>query len=296
MNVGVILLGALVRATDSGAGCGRSWPSCQGAVIPARLEGATAIEFLHRVTSGVALLVVLILYVVARRAHPRGVPARTAALVSGFAIVGEALIGAGIVLFEWVADDASVARTIAVPLHLVNTLLLLAAIAAVVILSDGRQLHRPSVPLRRVLVAGLGSMVLVAATGAIAALADTLFPSESVASGVADDFSAASNFLTRLRGVHPIVAVGVGLLLVWLVTRPESIQHVAAHPAARMIPWIVATQISFGLINVVLLVPVWTQLVHLLIADILWISFVWFALDAIGLKESDAHRSSVSSW
>ena len=264
-------------------------------MIPARLEGATAIEFLHRATSGVALLVVLILYGVARRAHPRGVPARTAALVSGFAIVGEALIGAGIVLFGWVAGDASVARTIAVPLHLVNTLLLLAAIAAVVILSDGRQLHRPSVPLRRVLVAGLGSMVLVVATGAIAALADTLFPSESVASGVADDFSAASNFLTRLRVVHPIVAVGVGLLLVWLVTRPESIQHVAAHPAARMIPWIVATQISFGLINVVLLVPVWTQLVHLLIADILWISFVWFALDAIGLKESDAHRSSVSS-
>src|SRR5690606_30637340 len=46
-NVVVILMGAIVRATGSGAGCGRSWPSCQGQVVP-ELEGATAIEFAHR--------------------------------------------------------------------------------------------------------------------------------------------------------------------------------------------------------------------------------------------------------
>ena len=60
VNLVVILLGALVRATGSGAGCGRSWPSCNGELIP-ELEGATAIEFTHRAVSGVALLIVALL-------------------------------------------------------------------------------------------------------------------------------------------------------------------------------------------------------------------------------------------
>ena len=53
-NVVTILLGALVRATHSGAGCGRSWPTCQGQLVP-ELGGATTVEFTHRAASGLAL-------------------------------------------------------------------------------------------------------------------------------------------------------------------------------------------------------------------------------------------------
>ena len=125
-NVGVILLGALVRATGSGAGCGRSWPACQGQVMP-ELSGATAVEFTHRAASGVALVLVAVLVVWVWRRVPSGEPARIGAGLALAAIVGEALIGAMIVLAEWVAEDASLARVVAVPLHLVNTLFLLAA-------------------------------------------------------------------------------------------------------------------------------------------------------------------------
>jgi heme A synthase len=118
-NVGVILLGALVRATGSGAGCGVSWPTCQGQLLPA-LSGDTAVEFTHRATSGVALFLVLGLVVWVRRSVAKGQPARTGAAVSLIAVIGEALIGAMIVLAAWVGDDDSVARAVAVPLHLVN--------------------------------------------------------------------------------------------------------------------------------------------------------------------------------
>ena len=96
-NVGVILLGALVRATGSGAGCGRSWPTCQGELIP-DLEGATAVEFAHRMMSGVALILVIALVVRVLRTVNRGQSARVGAVLALVAIVGEAQVGAVAVL------------------------------------------------------------------------------------------------------------------------------------------------------------------------------------------------------
>lgn len=290
VNVGVILLGALVRATGSGAGCGRSWPTCEGELVPSLDEAATAIEFLHRTTSGVALLVVLFMYLSVRRSSDRGTAVRTAAFFSVVTIIIEALIGAGIVLFEWVADDASVARTIAVPLHLVNTLLLLAALTSVVYLVGGRSVSAPDKPTRTLVLTGLGVMVLTAATGAVAALADTLFPVESVAEGLVEDFSSTAHFLTRLRVVHPVIAVLAGLTLIWIVSRRDH--GLRESSAARAVTWLVIAQIGAGLLNVVLLVPVWMQLVHLFLADALWISFVWFSLAAMTERQSSATSSS----
>jgi len=292
VNVGVILLGALVRATGSGAGCGRSWPTCSGEIFPTFDDTARAIEFLHRATSGVALLIVLLLYVAVRRAWPAGSMPRCVAFVAVLTIIGEALIGAGIVLFEWVADDASVARAIAVPLHLVNTLLLLAALTAVLYLVRGAEIERPTGELRRLLRMGLGGLVLVAATGAVAALADTLFPADSLEAGIVEDFSATANLLTRMRVVHPIVAVFVGLLVVWIVSRPTAVAHLRDRSPSRLVTWAVVAQIAAGLLNVVLLVPVWMQIVHLFLADVLWIAFVWFSLDALDVRQRSAMKSS----
>ena len=47
-NVLVILWGALVRASGSGAGCGNHWPLCNGQVIPVSPGWHTVIEFTHR--------------------------------------------------------------------------------------------------------------------------------------------------------------------------------------------------------------------------------------------------------
>ena len=263
-NVGVILLGAVVRATGSGAGCGRSWPTCQGEVLP-ELSGATAVEFTHRAASGIALILVAVLVIWTWRVVPRGEPARTCAMLSLAAIVGEALIGAMIVLAEWVAEDTSTARVMAVPLHLVNTLFLLAALTLTAFwLSGGRRLSPRSHPeVWRWVLAGAVAIVLLAATGAVTALADTLFPKD----GSGD---TAAHFLTDLRVIHPILAVVAASIGWWASGRVGQ----SRSKAGRALPVLVGLMLLSGVLNVALGVPVWMQLVHLLLADALWIVYV----------------------
>jgi heme A synthase len=266
-TIGVILVGSLVRATGSGAGCGRSWPTCQGELVPP-LGGATAIEFTHRMVSGVALILVIVLAIWVWRTVERGHPARLGALLGLTAIVGEALIGAMIVLAEWVAEDASVARAISVPLHLVNTLFLLAALTLTAFwLNGGGRLDLKSWPLmtRAVFVGGL-ALVFIAASGAVTALADTLFPGD----GVGADFTSGAHFLARLRIIHPILAV-VAAGLGWWFSGKGELPRIRT---ARALPILVGLMLITGAVNVLLGVPIWMQLLHLALADVLWISYI----------------------
>lgn len=278
-NVGVILVGATVRATGSGAGCGPSWPTCKGEVVP-ELEGATAVEFTHRVVSGVALVLVFVLVAWVWRRTSKGHPARFGALLAGIAIVGEALIGAAIVLAEWVADDASIARAVSVPLHLVNTLLLLAALVLTIHwLTGGRRLDlktRPEVT-RWVIVGGL-ALVLISASGAVTALADTLFPSEAA---FAAELSGEAHFLTRLRIIHPILAIGAAIVAWWISAK----RGLPRSRAAVAIPLLIGAMLLSGVLNIALGVPLGMQLVHLALADALWIAYVFVSARALEVEE-----------
>src|SRR6187431_2331429 len=106
ITVVVIVWGAVVRATSSGAGCGSHWPLCNGQVMPRAPTTATLIELTHRVTSGLALVMVVVLVVWCRRLLPPGHPARRAAFASLVLVLVEAAVGAGLVLFELVGSDA----------------------------------------------------------------------------------------------------------------------------------------------------------------------------------------------
>ncbi len=277
-NVVVILVGAVVRATGSGAGCGPSWPTCQGEVIP-ELQGATAIEFTHRALSGIALILVFTLVALVWRRVPRGGPARVGALLSAVAIAGEALIGAAIVLAEWVADDTSVARAVSVPLHLVNTLLLLAALALTAHwLAGGSRLDFRSdrLALRWVILGGL-ALVLISASGAVTALADTLFPAGESGTQLAGE----AHFLTRLRVVHPILAASAALVAWWVSGRGSR----GRSSAAILLPILVGAMLISGVLNITLGVPVWMQVVHLALADALWVAYVLVSARALGARE-----------
>lgn len=273
-NVMVILVGSVVRATGSGAGCGPSWPTCQGEIIP-ELQGATALEFTHRILSGVAVLLVFALVSLVWRQTPKGGPARLGAVLAGVAIVGEALIGAAIVLAEWVADDASVARAISVPLHLVNTLFLLAALALTAhwLAGGGRlDLRADRLVLRWVILAGT-ALALISASGAVTALADTLFPSAESGTQLAEE----AHFLTRLRVVHPILAVFTTVVAWWVAARKGLERNIAS----LAIPILVGAMLLTGALNIALGVPVWMQVVHLGLADALWVSFVLVSARAL---------------
>ncbi|HTP25376.1 MAG TPA: COX15/CtaA family protein, partial [Anaeromyxobacteraceae bacterium] len=182
----VIAWGAVVRASGSGAGCGERWPTCNGQVLPSSPSVATVIEFTHRAMSGLALALVITLAVVAWRAVPPGHGVRKAAGFSLLFMLLEALLGAGLVLFGWVAKDASAARGWAMALHLINTFLLLGSLTLTAALGE-----RPKSGVRNlgwvlpaVFAAASALAILAGITGAAAALGDTLFPSVSFAQGL----------------------------------------------------------------------------------------------------------------
>ena len=284
LNLIVILLGATVRATGSGAGCGRSWPSCQGQLVPA-LEGATAIEFAHRAVSGLALIVVAWMIVRVFRESGRGSLVRRGAAAVGISIVIEALIGMVIVLAEWVADDASIARAISVPIHLVSTFVLLAGLVMTRFwLVTGVGSHRRLRDQRGLVLIGVG-MLVIAATGAVTALADTLFPKEFDARTA---MTAGEHFLTRLRVAHPVVAVAAGAAAAWFAAR--RLDGLGSEPA-KIILGSVVIQIVLGAANVALVTPLALSLVHLLVADILWMAWVWLGLELTAVRVGNATRS-----
>ena len=287
-NVFVVLWGATVRSTGSGAGCGRSWPTCQGQVLP-ELSGATAIEFGHRAVSGIALILVAVLIRRAFKSFDKGHPARKGAFWSGVSIIVESLVGAMIVFYEWVADDASVARVISVPIHLINTFLLLAVLTLTVYWVSGGgpfvdKRHKPA------LVAFAGGMLLIAATGGVTALADTLFPKDGFTVAGLFSLETSEHFLTELRIIHPIVSIVLSLPAAWWVRRKTPRPH--AEATGRIIVYTVAAQLILGFANVILATPTWMTLIHLLAADVLWISWVWLAAQ---LSQGASRQSLVAS-
>lgn len=273
----VILWGAYVRATGSGAGCGDHWPLCNGELVPRSPGAQTLVEFTHRLTSGLALLFAVALPAWTFRATAPRHPARKASIYCLIFMLLEAAIGAGLVLFQLVADDPSLARAYAISAHLVNTFLLLGALTVTASLLSGE----PAPQIRdqggsgALFVGTAAGMVFLGVSGAIAALGDTLFPSRSLAEGLAQDFSSTAHIFLRLRLLHPFIAIGVGALAVGTAWHASS-----TRPSERQLRWawtvtgLVAVQLAAGLVNVLLLAPVWMQLVHLALADLLWIAVV----------------------
>ena len=97
-SVLVILWGAFVRATGSGAGCGAHWPLCDGQVVPREMSIQRVIEFAHRVSSGLSLVFVLLVSYLSYRTGVTKLRQPLAACV--IFILLEAALGAGLVLFK----------------------------------------------------------------------------------------------------------------------------------------------------------------------------------------------------
>jgi len=274
----VVLWGAYVRATFSGDGCGQHWPTCQGAIIPTPESTKTLIEFSHRVSSGIAFLLVLGLWLWARRLYPKGHPVRSAAGWAMALMVVETLAGAALVIYSWVAYDTSVARAVMMAVHLLITFSLLAAITLTAYLASGGAppRFRGQGPVGQALYLALAAVLVLAASGAVTALGDAV-------TKMPDASGPLAQLLIKLRLLHPLIAVSVGVYLVLvtgLVTRFRP--HPTVRRYARLLLGLFALELAVGAINFALHAPVWLQLVHLFLASLVWIVLVLLTLAAFG--------------
>ncbi len=285
----VVLMGAVVRITGSGAGCGQHWPTCNGEIahLPRQLE--TWIELTHRVTSGLDFIGVLLLTVLAFGLAPRH-PARIATFAAMGLMLVEVAIGAGLVLLKLVGSNTSHDRLVVMPAHLVTTSLLLGSLAAASYFSDDSRLRRPAelsslarAGLKGALYWAVGAgllLLVVSVSGAITALGDTVYPvqGQGALEHLQNDQAVGAHVLGKLRVVHPLLAL-LGVAGLW-VAASRAREATPSLPVQRLGAALYAAgglALAIGVSNIWLGAPGYVQVVHLFMACLLWTSVVVLA-------------------
>lgn len=275
-NIFVIMVGSFVRATGAGARCEAHWPTCNGEVLPTDPQLEAIIEFTHRLTSGLTIILVLILFVWVYRVYCKGSKIRKAAFFILVFVIFQVLIGAGLELFEVFGENSSVLRVLVIALHLINTFLILASNALVyewVKFGEpgGMKITRGA----RQFFATLGILfLLLGATGAMTALGDPFIKAESLPQGLTQDFTG-ENLLVKLRIYHPLIGILIAILVYLLfINFLKNIKNIKMNQYYKKLSFLFILQLVIGGINFFLLAPIWLQIIHLLMADVVWVFFI----------------------
>jgi heme A synthase len=296
-NVLVVVWGVFLRASKSGDGCGKYWLTCHGEVIPSAPEFKTIIEFSHRVMSGLDVFLVLGLLIVILVYFKGDKQLKLFAILSFVFIVTEALIGAGLVLTGNVAETHTATRPLWAVGHLINTFLLLGSLAITAWLASGgnKFINLRNKKLVWIAVAGTIAICFVGVTGSIASLTNMLFPSESVIEGIKKDFAPDSNYLLRIRILHPFGAVAASVLLgfiaAWLKSKHEDSRAVVV--LSGLVSVFVLLQVIVGAMTLLTGAPIIMQLIHLLLADGVWIAWVLMIAACFGYVKNESADSGI---
>jgi len=297
-NLFVILWGAFVRASGSGAGCGSRWPLCNGVPVPRAPQLETIIEFAHRMSSGLSLVLVVVLVIWGFRVFAKKHPVRKAVVAVFIFEMVEVLVGAGLVLLGLVARDESVARAIVMPIHLANTFLLLGSTALAAWWASGHApIHLRGQGLLGIgWVIGLAGVMFIGMSGAVTALGDTLFPAGSLIEGLRQDISPTVHVLVRLRVWHPVIAVAIALYVVAYLAPALAARRPggATKKLSRIVIGLVAIQLAAGFLNVILLAPIWMQIVHLALASAVWVALVLLGAAALATDAPQTQEAAAS--
>ena len=290
----VILWGAVVRATGSGAGCGNHWPACNGQVIPRAESIETLIEFSHRLTSAFAGVLVMVMLGWAYRLKPRKTKTgdsrsalrflRLMAVMTFIFILIEGGIGAALVRLELVENNASTLRAVMIAIHLANTLvLLLFNVLTAWAANQDEVRFKASVPKVAAMGIALIGFMLMSSAGAVTALGDTLFLSGALHQVTDNPYD---HFLIQLRVYHPVLAVIVSVYLFgfgyYLFNRHSSSR---IHDRTQQMMILIGIQLAVGVLNIFLQAPIWMQILHLFLADALWVVLILLSAEIFTTAE-----------
>lgn len=283
-NLIVILWGVFLRASLSGDGCGEHWITCGGEFIPSAPQLKTQIEFFHRITSSLAGITVIILLIsaIVKRVKEKSAPSKLLlkmSVASLIFIIIEGIVGGLLVLTGNTAANWTPTRPYWMAAHLVNTFTLIAILALTAWYASGGKsfsLFKADRKLLLLLAVGTVGIFIVGMSGSIAALSSMLYPSSTLAEGIAKDFSASSHYLLRLRVFHPILSVTIGVFLLFLANwfKKQAPGSLEVKRWSNILSIIVLLQFASGAVTLLLLAPIVMQLIHLFLADAVWIAFV----------------------
>ena len=269
----IILWGAWVRISHSGDGCGQSWPSCQGKyLIDSAEQNKTWIEWIHRATSGLFGIMIVLLVIWSFLKFSFRHPVFKSALCVLFFTISEALIGARLVLAGLTGNNTSLARMLTMNLHLLNSLLLTSSLFICWRFSLGKSFSFSDFfKEKKYTIMFICTFFLIAFFGSLSSLSSSLFPSSSLWEGIFLDFDSQSHWLIRLRLLHPLLALtlGGGFLLYYFLQDTKSRDR-----SQKILIFCLCLTLVSGLTNLLLLSPVFLKLTHLLVVYLLSMSFI----------------------
>lgn len=263
----LIVLGAWVRITGSGMGCGDDWPLCNGRLIPTLGDLPTVIEWSHRLA---ALVVSLLVGALAVCAYLYG---RTGGLDAG-ARVRPAMLAAALLVAQVLLGAVTVWLELppaVVTLHLATALALLAALLVTALRASPSRPGTAVPRVRRGIVAvvalGAATVLLGGATASLAAGASCQgFPLCSGQWWPADGASS----LPQIHWLHRLAAYALLLHLAGIALRLRR-------PPAWTALTLAASQVAVAVVMVLGALPAEWRALHAAVGTGLWACLVWLA-------------------
>jgi protoheme IX farnesyltransferase len=282
-NLLVVGFGVFLRAAGLGDGCGENWPLCTGEKNPAKGSFATLIESTHRISTTLVGLLAIIMLVWAFRYFVKGHPAKKMAI--GFLVMTlfEGLVGRHLVVKGLVTDKDTVERAMWMMAHVVSIFLLLGFNVGAALSTSGiRPIQfRNQGVVGWLLGLGFFGTFLLGVSGAISAFGHQVRPDVE---GLSERLQAGAFWASKLAVAHPIGSASIGLFMFLMC---GLIQHLRPDPfvknACRTVIGLLALQMGVGLLNIFMSAPIFMQMIHLVLADLNWISLVVLATAALGV-------------
>ena len=277
-NLLAVAWGVTVRASKSGDGCGNHWPLCDGSSIPLNGSIAKLIEASHRLSTALVGVFAIALVVWAFRKFSSGHLVRKASAMVLALTLLEGLIGAALVKFQLVTNNESSFRLVVMSFHVISTFFLLGSIAVAALASMGfdRIRVRGQGAVAWMVTVGALCMMLLGISGAISALAHTVKPTDDV---IGAALQSGTHWLVRLQPFHPLISVTVGL---YLCLAAGLMQHLRPDPkvkfAAQLMIGMYVAQLALGVLNIYANAPIAVQMLHLVVADLNWVSLIVLAV------------------
>ena len=269
----LIVLGAVVRITGSGMGCGDDWPLCNGRWIPWLDDLPTLIEWSHRLAAaGVSALVMALAATALLKRREPGVAGRGGtlrpALLAALLLVVQVLLGAVTVWLELPAPVVTV--------HLATALGLLAAVVVVAIRASQPMGPPPSTAAARGTTAALVMTAFAVLLGGLTASTHAGFACQGFPLCSGRLWPSVESGLAEIQWVHRLAAYALLLHLIGLAAR---FRKRGESPVAQRLAWIAlaaaVVQVVVAVVMVLWFLPTEWRALHAAFGTAVWVAVVW---------------------